>query len=58
MEYGVPQVTNPDTDWCAAMSVLGDAIWMACRLLTSFHCNDASRITHIFRDVDKRGYQI
>lgn len=51
MMYGMPHSTKSDTELRAAMSAISDAIWVACRLLVSFHSNDAPWITHVFREV-------
>jgi hypothetical protein len=51
MMYGIPQSTKSDTKLREAVSVESDAIGVACCLLLSFHRRDASRITHIFREV-------
>ncbi|MGO9949557.1 MAG: hypothetical protein ACLPWG_22255 [Steroidobacteraceae bacterium] len=51
MMYWMPQTTKSDTKLRDAVSVASDAIWVACCLLLSLHRKDASRITHIFREV-------
>jgi hypothetical protein len=51
MMYGMAQSTKFDTKLRGAVSAERDAIWVACCLLVSFHRKDASRITHIFREV-------
>jgi hypothetical protein len=48
----MPQSTKSHSNLRTAMSVISDAnCWVAWRLLLSFYRNDASRITHIFREV-------
>jgi hypothetical protein len=46
MMCGIPQSTKSDTKLRDVVSVVSDAIGMACCLLLSLHRNDASRITH------------
>lgn len=58
MMYGMPQSTESDNELRTTMSAISDAIWVACRLLVSFHSNDASWITHVSQDGCMRGYQI
>jgi hypothetical protein len=57
MLYGMPESTKIDAESRTALSALSDDIWVACRLLLSFHSNEAPWITHVSQ-VCMRGYRI